>query len=268
MHFDAPVLLGIAGGSGSGKTYLARRIQQAVGPEQVAVLSMDQYFCSLTPEERRLDPRDINFDHPSHIDVDLLAEHLQALRAGRPILAPSYDFRTQIQTPDCIPVHPTRVVVVEGLFLLAQPLVRLFDLTVFLEVDADQRLIGRLLRDLDERDANIHWNIDRYQRFVRAGYETFVKPTLLNADVVVDFTYRRRLFQELLVAAVRGYVLHGSDLRGLIASVRGDGFQPGLLPARDPAMLAAEPPRAEPAPAALPTLWVADNPQLADDARR
>lgn len=268
MQFDAPVLLGIAGGSGSGKTYLARRIQQAVGAEQVSVLSMDQYFCSLTDAERRLDPRDINFDHPSHIDFDLLAAHLQALRAGQPIFAPSYDFRTQIQTPGCIPVAPARVIVVEGLFLLAEPLVRLFDLTVFLEVDADQRLIGRLLRDLDERDANIHWNIDRYQRFVRAGYETFVKPTLLHADVVVDFTYRRRLFQELLVAAVRGYVLHGSDLRGLIASVRNDGFQPGLLPARDPARLAAEPPRAEPAPAAMPTLWVADNPQRADEPRR
>ncbi len=259
MHFDSPVLLGIAGGSGSGKTYLARRIQQAAGPEQVSVLSMDQYFCSLTDEERRLDPRDINFDHPSHIDFELLAAHLQALRAGQRVLAPSYDFRSQRQTPDCIPVEPARVVVVEGLFILSHPLVRLFDLTVFLEVDADQRLIGRLLRDVDERDADIHWNIDRYQRFVRPGYDTFVKPTLLNADVVVDFTYRRRLFQELLVAAVRGYVIHGSDLRGLINLVRSDGFQPGLK--------AAEPPRAEPAPAALPTLWVADNPQLAE-ARR
>ena len=253
MQFESPVLLGIAGGSGSGKTYLARRIQQAAGPEQVSVLSMDQYFCSLTDDERRLDPRDINFDHPSHIDFQLLAAHLQALRAGQRILAPSYDFRSQRQTPDCIPVEPARVVVVEGLFILSHPLVRLFDLTVFLEVDADQRLIGRLLRDVDERDADIHWNIDRYQRFVRPGYDTFVKPTLLNADVVVDFTYRRRLFQELLVAAVRGYVIHGSDLRGLINLVRSDGFQPGLQ--------AAEPPRAE--PAALPTLWVADNPQLA-----
>lgn len=249
----APILLGIAGGSGSGKTYLARRIQQATGPDQVSVLSMDQYFCTLTDEERRLDPRDINFDHPSHIDVELLATHLQALRSGQRILAPSYDFRTQIQTPECIPVEPARVIVVEGLFILSQPLVRLFDLTVFLEVDADQRLIGRLLRDLDERDADIHWNIDRYQRFVRPGYETFVKPRLLAADVVVDFTYRRRLFQELLVAAVRGYVLHGSDLRGLIDSVRSDGFQPGLMP--------APPPRAELAPAAMPTLWVADNQQ-------
>src|SRR5690606_26191438 len=110
---------------------------------------------------------------------------------------------------------------------------------VFLEVDADQRLIGRLLRDLDERDADIHWNIDRYQRFVRPGYETFVKPTLLKADVVVDFTYRRRLFQELLVAAVRGYVVHGSDLRGLIDSVRSDGFQPGIVAAVPPATDAA-----------------------------
>ena len=225
------------------------------------MLSMDQYFCSLTDDERRLDPRDINFDHPSHIDFQLLAAHLQALRAGQRILAPSYDFRTQIQTPNSIPVEPARVIVVEGLFILGEPLVGLFDLTVFLEVDADQRLIGRLLRDLDERDADIHWNIDRYQRFVRPGYETFVKPTLLAADVVVDFTYRRRLFQELLVAAVRGYVVHGSDLRSLIDSVRSDGYKPGLMTSRDPARLSAAPPRAEATPAALPTLWVADNRQ-------
>jgi len=255
MQIEAPVLLGIAGGSGSGKTYLARRIQQAAGPEQVAILSMDQYFCSLTDDERRLDARDINFDHPSHIDFELLATHVQALRAGQRVLAPSYDFRTQIQTPGCIPVEPARVIIVEGLFILREPLVRLLDLTVFLEVDADQRLIGRLLRDLDERDADIHWNIDRYQRFVRPGYETFVKPTLLKADVVVDFTYRRRLFQELLVAAVRGYVVHGSDLRGLIDSVRSDGFQPGIV--------AAIPPATDAAPATTPTLWAADNSQRA-----
>ena len=81
---EAPVILGIAGGSGSGKTYLARRIQQAAGPEQVAVLSMDQYFCSLTDAERQLDPRDINFDHPSHIDFQRLAEDEQALDDDHP----------------------------------------------------------------------------------------------------------------------------------------------------------------------------------------
>lgn len=219
----------------------------------------DQYFCSLTNKERRLDPRDINLDHPSHIDFESRSSPPGAARppAGP---RPQLRLRSQRQTPDCIPVEPARVVVVEGLFILSHPLVRLFDLTVFLEVDADQRLIGRLLRDVDERDADIHWNIDRYQRFVRPGYDTFVKPTLLNANVVVDFTYRRRLFQELLVAAVRGYV----DPRLRSLPQPNQPRPQRRLPARAEGRRAA---RAEPAPAALPTLWVADNPQLAE-ARR
>lgn len=257
MRDQAPVLIGIAGGSGSGKTYLARRIQREVGPAHVAVLSMDQYFRSLSPDEQRLDRRDINFDHPSHIDSELLQRHLELLRAGQPVVAPSYDFRTQRQTPDAILIEPARVVVVEGLFVLQPPLVELFDLTVFLAVDADQRLIGRLLRDLDERDSDVRWNIDRYQRFVRPGYEMFVQPTMLNADVVVDFTTRRIFFQELMVDLVRDYVKHGYDIRGLIRSVRSDRYQLGVQPRRGP----VAPPTVEPAPAAAPTLFVGDNPQ-------
>lgn len=251
------MLIGIAGGSGSGKTYLARRIQREVGPQHVSVLSMDQYFRSLGPEERRLDRRDINFDHPSHIDCELLQRHIEQLRAGQPVLAPSYDFRNQIQTPEAIRVEPARVIVVEGLFVLRPPLVELFDLTVFLDVDADQRLIGRLLRDLEERDSDVRWNIDRYQRFVRPGFEMFVQPTMLNADVVVDFTYRRIFFQELMVDLVRDYVSHGYDIRGLIRSVRNDRYQLGVQPRRGP----VEPPTSEPSPAAAPTLFVGDNPQ-------
>ncbi|HEY8380398.1 MAG TPA: uridine kinase [Nannocystis sp.] len=257
MSREQPVLIGIAGGSGSGKTYLARRIQREVGPQHVSVLSMDQYFRSLGPEERRLDRRDINFDHPSHIDCELLQRHIEQLRAGQPVLAPSYDFRNQIQTPEAIRVEPARVIVVEGLFVLRPPLVELFDLTVFLDVDADQRLIGRLLRDLEERDSDVRWNIDRYQRFVRPGFEMFVQPTMLNADVVVDFTYRRIFFQELMVDLVRDYVSHGYDIRGLIRSVRNDRYQLGVQPRRGP----VEPPTSEPSPAAAPTLFVGDNPQ-------
>lgn len=257
MRDKAPVLIGIAGGSGSGKTYLARRIQREVGPAHVAVLSMDQYFRSLGPQEQRLDRRDINFDHPSRIDRELLQHDLEQLRAGEPVVAPSYDFRNQIQTPEAVRIEPTRVVVVEGLFVLSPPLVELFDLTVFLDVDADQRLIGRLLRDLEERDSDVRWNIDRYQRFVRPGFEMFVQPTMLNADVVVDFTYRRIFFQELMVDLVRDYVSHGYDIRGLIRSVRSDRYQLGVQPRRGP----VEPPTAEPVPSAEPTLFVADNPQ-------
>lgn len=253
-----PVLLGIAGGSGSGKTYLARRIRDVVGPDGVAVLSMDQYFRTLSAEERRR-PHDINFDHPSHIDTGALHRDLEALRRGESILAPIYDFRTQTQTAAAVPIAAAPVVVVEGLFILHEPLVGLFDLTVFLDVDADQRLIGRLLRDESERDGDLRWSIDRYQRFVRPGYDTFVAPTRNRADVVVDFTYRRLFFQELLCGMVRGYVIDGDELRDLIQRIRSDRWRPGVQP-RELGQLAAPPPTASTADAA-PTLWVADNPQ-------
>jgi uridine kinase len=255
MRADAPVLIGIAGGSGSGKTYLARRLQSQVGADKVAVLSMDQYFRSLSDAERAVDPRDINFDHPSRIDVPLLLAHLQALRAGERVLAPSYDFRDQVQQSSAIAVGPAPVIVVEGLFILNTPIVDLFDLRIFLEVDADQRLIGRLLRDLDERDGDVRWNIDRYQRFVRPGHANFVEPTRLRADVVVDFTHRRIFFQELLTDMVRDYVTSRFDMLALLRSVRSDRYLPGVQ-LRD-----EQPPAAAPAPGSAPTLFVGDNPQ-------
>jgi len=249
MTAQHPVILGIAGGSGSGKTYLARRIQREAGPSRVTVLSMDQYFRTLTSRE---DPRDINFDHPSHIDFSLLYEHLRALRAGESVLAPTYNFRTQTQTPAAIAVAPTPVIVLEGLFIFQEPVVDLLDLRIFLEVEPDQRLIGRILRDLEEREHDVHWAIDRYQRFVRPGYETFVRPTLLRADVVVDFTYRRLFFQELLVRLVREFLTEGFDMWRLIREVRQDGFHPGVQ------RPVCEPPPVEPAPPS-PTLWGTDN---------
>lgn len=259
MVAQHPVLLGIAGGSGSGKTYLARRIQQESGGDRVTVLSMDQYFRTLSTAEQHDDPRDINFDHPSHIDFALLHEHLKALRAGETVYAPTYDFRSQLQTPAAIEVKPAPVIVVEGLFILNPPVVELFDLRVFLEVEPDQRLIGRILRDLEEREHDVRWAIDRYQRFVRPGYETFVRPTILNADVVVDFTYRRAFFQELLVRMVREYVTSGFDMWSLIREVKNDRYHPGVQVAREPAPRRGAPPAVECAPA-TPTLWGADNP--------
>lgn len=270
----APVLIGIAGGSGSGKTYLARFVKRKVGSKHAAVLSMDQYFTSLTDQERRLDPRDINFDHPAHIDIALLEQHLLALKQGESVQVPHYDFRTQVQTPAAETLAPHRVILVEGLFLLAQPLVQRFDLTIFLHVDPDQRLIGRLLRDLHERESSIAWNIDRYQRFVRPSYEAFVQPTVLNADLVVDFTYRRVFFQEMLAHMVRDYVRGHFDLEHLVQSVRGDGWVAGTDKERpqqvnvvDLAELIRRSGRHQPTEhVSDPAYWAADNPELNNTA--
>ena len=222
-----PLFVGIAGGSGSGKTHFARDVAAGVGPELVAMLSMDQYFRS-NPAER--DARDINFDHPAHLDFRLLSRHLKKLKKGTTVMAPSYDFRSMVQTPDAIQVGPMPVVLVEGLFVLAQPMVELFDVTVFLDVDPDQRLLGRILRDARERGATIEELVDRYQRFVRPSYDVFVAPTKQNADIVVDFTYRRILLTKMLTLQLRSFAEEGLDIEAFSEELRAECHHLGFTP--------------------------------------
>lgn len=263
------MLLGIAGGSGSGKSYLANYLRQSLGSELISVLSMDQYFRT-TPSSESRSAHDINFDHPAHIDFDLLMHDLGMLREGRSILAPDYDFRTQTQKPGSVQIASAPVVVVEGLFVLGKPIVDLFDLTIFLDVEPDQRLIGRLLRDLQERESTVEWVIDRYQRFVRPCYNTFVEPTKQNAHVVVDFTYRRAMFQELLKHMVQHYASRDVDVPALIETIRGDSYQLGIreghpesaaLDLRSAARLMPEAP-ASATEVRRPRLWPGDNPHV------
>lgn len=260
------VLIGIAGGSGSGKSYLAKYLQGELGDDLVRVLSMDQYFRS-RPFGETLSAHEINFDHPAHIDFDLLISDLSSLREGKKIEAPLYDFRTQIQTPKAIDIDPAPVIVVEGLFVLAQPVVDLFDLTIFLDVEPDQRLIGRILRDLKERGSTIEWVIDRYQRFVRPSYQAFVEPTKQNAHVVVDFTYRRAFFQQLLKHMVQHYAAQDLDVPALIETIRNDSYSLGVregrpvstaVDIRQVSKLMPEAPIIAPAEHGKPRLWPGD----------
>lgn len=147
-------------------------------------------------------------------------------------MTPSYDFATQTQTPEAIRTEPKPVIIVEGLFVLAEPVAHLFDLTVFLDVEADQRLIGRILRDVKERGSSLEWAIDRYQRFVRPSYEVFVDPTRQYADVVVDFTYRRAFFQELLAQTIAVVVKSKVPVQEGLRKLRDEQIALGLMPGR------------------------------------
>lgn len=227
-----PLMIGIAGGSGSGKTYLAKTVAYDVGKASVSMLSMDQYFRATTADD---DGSDVNFDHPAHLDFDLMSEHIRVLRGGHSILAPEYDFRTKTQKPATLEVAPKPIILVEGLFVLAQPMVRLLDITVFLDVETDQRLLGRILRDVRERASNVEEIVDRYQRFVRPSYDVFVAPTKQNADVVVDFTFRRILFTKLLTLILKTYIEEGFDLESFTRELRAECHHLGFTP-RDGSM--------------------------------
>lgn len=223
MDSTKPIFLGIAGGSGSGKTYLAKRVRDLAGPNKAAMISMDQYFRS----SESTDPANLNFDHPNHIDLDLLTKHLTELKAGNSVRVPLYDFAKREQKLEAIEIQPVPVILLEGLFVLSAPILDLLDMTCFLDVADDQRLLGRILRDLTERSDSIHAIVDRYQRFVRPSYHVFVAPSRQNADVVVDFTYRRALFTRLLAHIVQDYASGTVDLVALLTELKSENYTLG-----------------------------------------
>ncbi len=191
---------------------------------------MDQYFRSNQGDRR---PADINFDHPAHLDFELMVEHLKALHKGNSINAPLYDFREMSRQKHVIAIEPKPILIVEGLFVLAKPMVELFDVTCFLDVDDDQRLLGRILRDVPERGSTIEEIVDRYQRFVRPSYQVFVAPTKQNADIVVDFTFRRILFTKLLGLLLAESMRKGFDLKAFVLEMRAECHHLGFTPIGD-----------------------------------
>ncbi|MBI1332035.1 MAG: uridine kinase [Armatimonadetes bacterium] len=219
-HTNRPLVIGIAGGSGSGKTHLAYEIMERVGEENVLVLSMDQYFWST--DDPTADASLINFDHPQHLDFQLLIKHIRLLQEGKNIFAPGYDFRNMTRIWATEPTKPKPIIIVEGLFVLAQPVVSMCDLAVFLDVASDERLLGRILRDTRERSVTTEQVIDRYQRYVRPSYEIFVNPTKQNADMVVDFTFRRNMFASMLSHMLSDYLSKAITAEDLIYTLRGD----------------------------------------------
>ena len=228
MKGERPFVLGIAGGSGCGKTYLAKAIADSVGHDQVQVLSMDRYFRS--KESNQL-VADINFDHPAHLDFELMIRHIKDLRKGKSVTAPLYDFRDMTREKKATAIDPKPILIVEGLFVLAEPMVQHLDVTCFLDVDDDQRLLGRIMRDVPERSSTIEEIVDRYQRFVRPSYQVFVAPTKQNADIVVDFTYRRILFTKLLSLLVTESTQVGFDFEGFVQEMKGECHHLGFTPA-------------------------------------
>jgi len=217
------LLFGVAGGSGCGKTHLARRVCELAGQDQVAVISMDQYFRSSGHEESG----DINFDHPNHLDLDLLTHHLAELKAGRSVETPLYNFAQRKRLAEVKKVAPVSVVVVEGLFVLSSPVLDCLDMTCFLDVADDQRLLGRILRDVSEREHDVETIVERYQRFVRPSYHVFVAPSRQNADIVVDFTYKRALFARLLAHVALDYANGSLDLPALLQELRSEHYTLG-----------------------------------------
>ncbi|KEF33933.1 uridine kinase [Deinococcus sp. RL] len=202
----SPFVIGVAGGSGSGKTTVTRRVIETVGAGSVAVLNQDNYYRAQDdiPFEARLTT---NYDHPAAFDWTLLREHLGALLAGVPIEMPEYDFARHTRSARTTPVLPAPVVVLEGFFALYDEEVRgRMHLKVFVDADPDVRFIRRLLRDTQERGRSAESVIQQYLEFVRPMHLSFVEPTKRYADVIIPHGGMNEPALDMLAARIRGAV--------------------------------------------------------------
>ena len=178
-------IIGVAGGTGSGKTTVARRLREAAGERPVAFLMQDSYYRPLPSHEPAFIEA-YNFDHPDALEFELLAEHLGALRRGEAVEVPVYDFATHTRRPETERVEPGPVVLVEGILLFAVPALReAFDLRVFVDTDADVRLLRRLRRDVAERGRTPEDVLRQWEQTVRPMHLEFVEPSRRRADVIV-----------------------------------------------------------------------------------
>lgn len=179
------LIIGIAGGTGSGKTTVVCQIMNEIPLEEVGVISQDHYYRennNLSYDERAL----INFDHPRAIDFELLVAHLKELKAGRNVEQPVYSFVTHNRTDDTILTHPRKVMIVEGILILANAELRdLFDIKVYVHADSDERLIRRLKRDITERGRDMDEVLQRYQKTLKPMHEQFIEPTKAYADIII-----------------------------------------------------------------------------------
>ena len=185
VHRTAPLVIGLAGGSGSGKTTVAQVILQRVGRDRIAFLQHDSYYKDLSglPPTQRAD---VNFDHPDSLETDLLIEHVVALRNGKAVEVPIYDFSTDRRTGKTFTVHPCRVIMVEGILIFTEPTLRkLFDVKIFVDTDADLRFIRRLERDINERGRTTASVIEQYIHTVRPMHLDFVEPSKRYADIII-----------------------------------------------------------------------------------
>ena len=200
------LIIGITGGSGSGKTTVVKKVMSSFSSHQVSIVSQDNYYkdnAHITIEERRK----INFDHPESFEFDLLVKHMQQLRSGQVIEEPTYDYITSTRQQKTIPIEPNHVIVVEGILLFTDKRVRdLCDMKVFVDAEPDDRLIRIIERDMRERARTAQQVIERYG-VVKEMHVQFIEPTKRFADVIIPQGGENQVAIDMLVATIKQKLL-------------------------------------------------------------
>jgi uridine kinase len=179
------LIIGITGGTGSGKTTVVHQIMNELSTSEVGMISQDSYYKETTNLDFEARSR-INFDHPEAVDFDLLIAHLNDLKAGNAIQQPVYSFKTHNRTGESVVTIPRKVIMVEGILILTHPELRsLFDLKIFVHADSDERLIRRLKRDIAERGRDMEEVLHRYQTTLKPMHQQFIEPTKAYADIII-----------------------------------------------------------------------------------
>mgnify|MGYP005837705215 FL=1 len=206
-----PIVIGVSGGTGSGKTTVVQAILERVGAERIAFIQHDSYYrdqSHLPLEERAR----VNFDHPDALETDLLIRHVQQLLAGQAVEVPVYDFTTHTRTNLTHRVEPRRVILVEGILIFAEPELRdLMDVKIYVDTDADIRFIRRLKRDIAERGRTVESVIEQYLTTVRPMHMEFVEPSKRYADVIIPEGGFNVVALDMVVARVQGLLEGGDD---------------------------------------------------------
>jgi uridine kinase len=201
---DNPLILGVAGGSGSGKTTVVENIVAGIGKEKILLIEHDSYYRDLShlPLEDR---KKQNFDHPSSLETELMIRHLSALRGGYKVDIPVYDFVAHTRTEKTIPASPKNIILIDGILIFSEPKLRnLMDIKLFVDTDDDVRLLRRLRRDILERGRNFNGVLNQYENFVRPMHLEFVEPSKRYADIIIPRGGENRVALEMVTALING----------------------------------------------------------------
>jgi len=210
---SSPLVIGVAGGSGSGKTTVVRRIVETIGDGEVTVLEHDRYYRD-HPELRLEERAALNYDHPNSLETDLMVEHVRDLRAGRAVAAPAYDFARHARQSFTEPITARSALIVEGILIFTDAALRaLMDVKVFVDTDADTRFIRRLQRDVSERGRTVQSVIDQYVSTVKPMHLEFVEPSKRYADLIIPEGGHNQVAIDMLLTLIRSLTREGVPAR-------------------------------------------------------